>query len=246
MNKVLYIVDNLINIIVFVFLILMCLVGVYALYDAHHIYEKVEVPAEFKELNPNETDNKLSYEDLKDLNKDVIGWIILDDTRIDYPVVQYENNTYYLNRDYNGEYYSGGSIFLDYRNSNEFEDDYSILYGHNLYYKGMFSDIVNYDDTEYFNTHLSGTLYLKNGKYEIDILAYSVINAFNQVPYDLYFNKNKNNHKIIEYFKKSSKIFTKEKVNDTDKLLLLSTCSSTSSEERMILLTRLTNYKEYD
>ena len=244
-NKCIAVVDKIINIISFLILIILILIGLYALYDYHHIYESTELTEELKELKPTKEQEKLSYEELKKINGDIIAWITIDDTRIDYPILQGKDNTTYLTVDYNKQYSSAGSIFLDYRNDDSFTDDYSIIYGHNMYYKGMFSDIRNYSDKDYFDNHLTGSLFLKSGKYEIEVIAYSIINAFDDIPYNLMIYQNNKNDEIIKYFLEKAKYKKESNINRDDKILLLSTCSTTATEERMVLFTRIINYEDY-
>ena len=77
------------------------------------------------------------------------------------------------------------------------------------------------------------------------MLAYSIISAFDDIPYNLTIFKNKNNDKVINYFSKNAKYKNDSDIDSNDKLLLLSTCSTTSTEERMVLLTKIVNYREY-
>ena len=79
----------------------------------------------------------------------MVGWIVVDDTNIDYPVMQGYDNSQYLNLDPYGEYSLSGSIFLDSRNSSDFTDPYSIIYGHHMEYGKMFGAIDDYLDDQY-------------------------------------------------------------------------------------------------
>lgn len=69
------------------------------------------------------------------------AWIRIDDTNIDYPIVQGCDNAYYQNHDYKGNANAYGALFIDYRNSVDFTDDYTLVYGHNSLYNLMFSDL---------------------------------------------------------------------------------------------------------
>ena len=75
---------------------------------------------------------------LKQENEDIVGWIYCEGTPISYPVVQSGDNQYYLHRLINGEYNIAGSIFMDYRNNAELEDNNTIIYGHNMKNNTMF------------------------------------------------------------------------------------------------------------
>ena len=93
-----------------------------------------------------------------------VAWIKIDGTNIDYPVMQASNNVWYLNHDYLGREEVTGAIFLDYRNSSDFSDDVSVIYGHRTNGHLMFSDVARYESGEYFSGHLQGELYLRDGR----------------------------------------------------------------------------------
>ena len=243
-NEILYYVDKLMNVIIFIIMFLFLLIGVYGIYDAHHIYDEVSVGEELKILK--EENEEILYESLKQISGDIISWITIDDTSIDYPVVQGKDNTVYLNKNYKGEYSYVGSIFLDYRNNIGFVDNYSIIYGHSLT-KGMFSDILKFNKKDYFDKHKSGTLYLENGKYEIEIISFSVVNSHDDIVYSISINNSKGDNKkmIFDYiYEKASNRRNIEYDKDM-KYILLSTCSPNNKNERYVLLTRLVNYQEY-
>ena len=92
-------------------------------------------------------------------NTPIVGWIRIEDTNVDYPVVQAEDNEYFLHHLYNGEENSAGSIFIDYRNDG-FDNRHVILYGHHMRNGTMFHDILNYQDEKWTNDHRY--IYIKN------------------------------------------------------------------------------------
>lgn len=215
-------IDKLINKILLVLIIFALFLASYSLYDSYQIYDASKISEEIKLYSPN---------DIKINNKNIIGWIKIDNTIIDYPILQGKNNIDYLTLNYNNEYSSSGSIFLDYRNNKNFEDDFSIIYGHNMSYNAMFSELKYYKDREYLNSHNKGKLYLKNSSYDINIILYKEVNASDEIPYNLYLYK-KNKNKII-----LKSLMNKNKIKD--KLLLLSTCKKGQKNKRVILLCEL-------
>lgn len=108
---------------------------------------------------------------------DAVGWIKIDGTVIDYPVVQTTDNSYYLENGLNGAYnYGLGCPFLDYRCKNDFTDFNSIIYAHHIqYYQAMFSDITLYKDESFMRSHPYGTLMTKNGVHRVRFFAYMII-----------------------------------------------------------------------
>lgn len=86
-------------------------------------------------------------------NADVAAWIYCPDTPINYPVVQGEDNQYYLDHMIDGSINPGGTIFLDYRCAASLEDGYSVIYGHNLKDQALFGSLLNYADPAYYDAH---------------------------------------------------------------------------------------------
>lgn len=99
--------------------------------------------------------SEVSFPDLRNNNSDVVAWIVVDGTNINYPIVQTDNNDYYLYHDINGTSKISGWTFMDYRNSVSMLDQNTIFYGHNLLNKTAFGSISNIftDDWFYSSSH---------------------------------------------------------------------------------------------
>ena len=218
-----YYIDKLFNKIILVLIIIVMFLGLYSLYDSYPIYDEIKNTEKVKIYNPI---NNSEY-----ANEHIIGWLKIDNTIIDYPVMQGSDNNTYLNLNYKDEYSYSGSIFLDYRNNSDLSDDMNIIYGHNMSYKIMFSELKYYKNKEYFNTHNKGKLYIKDTIYEIDILLYKEVNEKDDIPYNLYLYKNNYNKKIY-------KVLMNKKGN-INKILILSTCKKGNKNKRIILVCKL-------
>ena len=118
----------------------------YALWDNSRVYAAADnVQAGLLAFKPQpQEDNSLSFGQLRDINPDVCGWLTLDGTAIDYPVVQAEDNAKYLHRLFNGAYNACGTLFIDYRNLPEFQDPNTLIYGHHMRNGSMFKSITYY------------------------------------------------------------------------------------------------------
>lgn len=122
-------------------------------------------------------DSTRNFAALQEINGDILAWISVPDTGIDYPVVQGTDNDYYLRRLVTKEWNSSGSIFLDYRSAPDLSDPYSIIYGHNMLNGTMFSSLMEYKNQDFYQTHPKGTLETPNMQYEILFFAGFVANV---------------------------------------------------------------------
>ena len=93
--------------------------------------------------NNSNINSNINFDTLVKYNSDTVGWIIVNNTNINYPFVQTKNNSYYLNHSFNKEENSAGWIFLDYRNDINNLSKNNILYGHSRKDKTMFGSLFN-------------------------------------------------------------------------------------------------------
>ena len=126
---------------------------------------------EYQSYKPT-SDDTLSFDELVAINPDVTAWLTIDDTQIDYPLVQSYDNELYINTSVFREFSLSGALFLDYRNRSDFTDPLSIVYGHNMTGGVMFGGIDRYADPDYFSSHRKGTLYSHGAYYKLEIFAY--------------------------------------------------------------------------
>lgn len=211
-----------------VLFVLALLVVAYGLYDAWYVYNKAG------------DDSFLKYKLVagksmpaeSPITDDMVAWITVDGTNIDYPVMQGETNSDYLNLNPYGEYSLSGSIFLDSRNSSDFTDDYSILYGHHMEYGKMFGALDDFTSPSYLESHRSGTLIVgKNNttEHKLGIFACAKVNAY------------KNNVLDPVTLEEISKVIGEEAVclntsiEKSNHILALSTCTEPVSTNRLIV-----------
>ena len=159
---------------VVIIMVLLLLLSGYFLWSNQRVYMDAEgVYDSLLQLKPKITDEKTrpDLKALKNINPDVIGWITVDGTKIDYPVVQGKNNLYYMNRDFYGKPSLAGSIFLDTRNSKDFSDAYSLLYGHHMDNHLMFGDLDLFKKETFFRENSTGQLMTEDKVMDLDVLA---------------------------------------------------------------------------
>lgn len=164
-------------------------------------------------------DNKIiDWNDLKSINEDIVAWIEIENTPVNYPILKDNNNLYYLKHNFNKKYNSNGSIFT--LNKDFIQDDEVIIYGHNMRNKTMFSILGNYLNTNFLKEHQIIKIYTENKNYVATIFScYSIgVNEeSNNIRKSCYEDR-------ISYYKTKSNIDT-ENIEDTGKIIKLSTCS---------------------
>lgn len=131
------------------------LIVIYAFYDTWYVFNQASDDS-YLSFKPN-TVNAAELDD-SPITSDMVAWLTVDGTNIDYPVMQGTTNSQYLNLDPYGKFSLSGSIFLDCRNSGDFTDPYSIIYGHHMEYGKMFGAIDDFLDEQYLDSHRTGTL----------------------------------------------------------------------------------------
>lgn len=102
---------------------------------------------------------QIDWAALQRVNPDIVGWIRIPDTVVNYPIVKGDSNEKYLNKTFEGKTATAGAIFLDYRNNSEFTDYISVIYGHNMKNKSMFSVLREYLKPEFLESHKSIEIY---------------------------------------------------------------------------------------
>ena len=221
-------IGEMIAVIMALFIVIICC---YLLTDAQIVVHSADLPREIEKLAPENNNKELDFKALKTINEDVIGWIRVDGTGINYPILQGGDNDYYLARNYKKEWATAGSVFLDYRNAADFSDLFSVLYGHRMGYGKMFSDVTKFSDRNYFDAHTGGELYVGDSKYQLRTVAFALISAVEQKVYDV--EHSKNNISTVDLIFKEAKYR-----NDIegDRYLLLSTCDAQDRGKRDVLL----------
>lgn len=238
-EKAVDIADRIIGVLVALFFALLIFIGGYALIDSYLVYKSGDLPDDIVELSPSNAQG-FTLASLQEINPDIVAWVRVDGTHMDYPVVIGKDNTEYLNRDYRKEHATAGSVFLDYRNDRMFNDRYSIIYGHNMRADLMFSDIKRFENKDFFATHRSGKLWVEGRIYKMEIVYYAKFNAFNNDVYNLVTYRNDNTAQLLDEFKQGA-VNTRDDAELTinDKILLLSTCNTMGSNDRAVLVARL-------
>ena len=174
----------------------------------------------------------VDFAQLENVNSEVIGWIYIPDTIVDYPVVQTKDNDKYLNTLFSGESNKAGAIFADYRNKMDFFDDNTILYGHNMKNKSMFHILQEYKKQDFYDKHKTMYYYSPDGIYELRIFSAYTIHATD--PYTTT-NYGEDRSSRISELEKRSNIKPAFVVGPDDKIITLSTCTYDYDDARFVV-----------
>lgn len=226
----------------FLILIMLLLGGyaVFALWDNQQIYEDAQMlRVEMQRWKPDAGDaQSTSFAQLKAINPDVCGWISMEGTNIDFPILQGETNLTYLNTDVHGNFSLAGSIFLDSRNKRDFSDPYNLLYGHHMAEGNMFGDLDLYKDASFFEAHRKGQLILPGRTYHLEIYACLLVSASDQVIFEPELWQG-DFYKIAGEIEEKARFIRKEMLVPGMQTLALSTCASEFTDARTIVLAKM-------
>ena len=184
------------------------------------------------------------YKNLLKKNQRLIGWLKIADTNIDYPVMQTEDNEYYLDHNLNQEYDKNGSIFMDKDCDTLNESTNYILYGHNMRSGQMFGNLDKYEDKSYYEDHKYiqfDTIYEK-GKYEVMYVFRSKVYGETEIVFKYYqFIDAYSEQEFDSYMKEMAAISfydTGVTAKFGDQLLTLSTCDYEEDNGRFVVVAK--------
>ncbi len=246
-EKILKITDNLITAIIVVILAVSGAYAVFALWDNHQIYAAAEdVQLKILEKKPDITGGKEkikeSFEELDEVNPDICGWITIDNTEIDYPVLQGENNFSYINTDVYGNFSLSGSIFLDSRNSPDFSDTLSLIYGHHMAGGKMFGDLDKFRNKDFFEKNKTGVLVMPEKVLKLKIVALMTASASDKMIFEPQVLTAENVSAFCGHIKSGSLYYDEaelSRVGKSTRFIALSTCSNDFTNARTVLITKV-------
>ena len=175
---------------------------------------------------------------LREVNPDVIGWIRIPGTQIDYPLMQGEDNQYYLERTWKGEPNAAGSIFLEQHCSADLSDFNTIIYGHRMKNGSMFAALKYYNKMDYLQEHPYVYILDDAGPHRYEVFsAYEA--SVTGTTYRLAIEDDEIKQKFIDDCSGWSVIETGVEPTIRDRMLTLSTCTGRGYETRWVVQARL-------
>ncbi|MCR5784036.1 MAG: class B sortase [Eubacterium sp.] len=181
-------------------------------------------------------------EELVEKYPSMYGWLTIDDTKIDYPVMQSPDSEYYLDHDYTGEESLEGAVFADPAATFYPLDNYIVLYGHNMKSGNIFGGLSKYESQSYEQTHSTITF---STRYETN--TYKIVSVIKtQIPdeetvsfryYNMFGYSTPEEFAQIKAFVEDERLYdTGEKITFGDEILVLSTCEYTQENGRLVIV----------
>ena len=185
----------------------------------------------------------VDFEILQENGPDIIAWLTLPDTAVNYPVTQAEDNDYYLRHLYDGTYNKAGCLFADYENKKDFSDRNTIIYGHNMRDGSMFASLNEYKEQSYYDSHPQMYLVTPDGGYLCDIFAAFEAkpkeSGSDTSPWRMEWKDDGAYTTWLSAMADRSVVETDVTVTSSDKVLTLSTCTP-GGASRFIVMGKLT------
>ena len=206
--------------------------------DAEKLAENFKKPTDIV-TSAELPENPIDFKALKKKNPDIYAWITIENTQVDYPIVQAyeEDDGFYLDHNINKQYDINGSIYTERANSLDFSDPNTLIYGHNMLDGSMFQNLHKFRKKDFFDNNKYITIYTEGHilKYEI-FAAYKsdnrhILNTFDFSKSQVFkeYLKNAQNPKSLEVNKRSVKM------DENDKIITLSTCIGNETAYRYLV-----------
>ncbi len=246
-RNIIKLLDRLITVILVLLLLLAGLYAVYALWDNGQVYRDAENAQEgllrykpgVRTEEPGAAED--GFRELMEINPDVCAWICMDNTGIDYPVVQGRDNLSYISTDVYGNYALAGSIFLDSRNARDGSDAFNLLYGHYMEKGRMFADLEEYRKTEFFRENRFGTFTLPDRTWELEVIACFQAPAAQELVFHPVYASG-HIPEMLEYARSNAeqvntRLLEQVSAMSEPRILALTTCSADYTDSRTVLIT---------
>lgn len=181
---------------------------------------------------------QINLEALQQVNPEVIGWIRIPDTKVDYPLMQGQDNDFYLGHTWEKEKNYVGSVFMEHRNNPNFGDFNTIIYAHNMNDGSMFGTLSKYYDSAYWKKHPYVYIATASGVLRYEVFAFYKA-AVDSPTYGLSFRQVQTKVDFLTHSRDERRYDTGILPEGQDRVLTLSTCTASGTEKRWVLQARL-------
>lgn len=194
-----------------------------------------------KNGSSNKSENSDVMQSLTHINSDIKGIIKINNSKINYPIVQCDNNEFYIKHDIKKNKSKYGTIFIDYRNklnNNSLAGQNIILYGHNMKDGSMFADLKLFKKEEFCKNNPMVDLVILPKEYKFEIFSVFVVNS----DFDyrkIYFHNDEELSNYLKLIKSSALYFKDVEFNCKDTMITLSTCAYDWENARLVVQGKL-------
>lgn len=241
-----YIMRKIVYTIITILLIGLVLISSYLIFKEKKQNEKQENTFEdlieiVEENIENQEERKIDINKLYEENKDIVGWLKIDNTTINYPIMQNINDpNYYLRRDFYKNYSSYGTPYM--AKQCNLNSDNIVIYGHHMKNNKMFGELEKYKSKDFYNNHKIITFITLEKEYSYEIFAVFKTTVYTKNTFRYYENINFENKKMYNDFinicKDKSLYQTGIEIKDKEKLITLSTCEYSNKNSRLVIVAR--------
>lgn len=230
-------IDHMVNLTALLLILIVMFLSCYMLWDSNQVYQAADAK-NYEAYIPTEKHTK-SFEELQKINPDIIGWIRVNDTNINYPLLQAEDDDTYMNTDAEGKYSLSGSIFLHCANKPDFSDFNNMIYGHHMEKHKMFGDVGMFTDKTYFEKHPYGNLFFDGKDHGVEFYALIQADAYNERIFSICPDDPKAKQAYLQEILDNALYKRNFEITQNDHLVLLITCTSELTNGRNILVGKL-------
>ena len=178
--------------------------------------------------------SNMDFTALRQVNSDILGWIMIPDTNISFPLLQTTDNEYYLKHNWRKGYSIGGAIYIECQNASDFSHFNTIIYGHRMSNGTMFAQLARYEDSSFLEDHPSFYITDDSGTHIYDVFAAYEVSKTGTT-YRLELNSEQDRQQYIDYCIEQSVCDTGIVPTVDDKIVTLSTCTAYGEENRWVV-----------
>lgn len=202
----------------------------YAIYEQYYTQSRAFTSAG---INTAEVYTVEAQQNLVQARKDYRAWIKIDETNIDYPVMQSNDDLYYANHDIDGNVSLTGAIYMAADNASDLSDDYIVIYGHHMDNGAMFGDLERFLDKDFFDSNDGGKFVFSDGGVA-DLKLWAVVHT-DAYEDEVYSVNTQEFDDVVEYVNKYSKYIKPSALENAKKIIALSTCLDATTNGRLVV-----------
>ena len=224
-------------------LLVILFIATYALYDTTRVNEEAD-PAKYSTYKPTTEEGQKSFEELRAMNPDVMGWLTIYGTSIDYPIVKAQKDNFeYLSKDVEKNWTTCGALYVDVNNQWNFQDFNTIIHGHHMAEHKMFGDLDLFTKADYFNEHQYANLYYDGQNHGVELFAILTIDAYNPIVHSTSLTTGEAKQEFLNRIQQDKLLSRNLDITMDDHLVTMTTCNLTETNGRFTLVGKILDHE---